>query len=233
MATTTSDAPGPVVGGDPARRPARDIKLVGKYVTLVGLSNHHADAFFPYIRGAENAALWDYLPEGPYDDINEFRASIGEKVPMEDPVFYAILPAGNADGAEVVGLASLNAIEPKHRRIEAGIMMSQHLQRTPATTEALYMLTRYAFDDLGYRRYEWKCDARNAPSRRTALRLGFTLEGIFRKHGIVKGRNRDSAAYAILDDEWPGIKTALEAWLSPENFDEKGIQRKTLAELRS
>ena len=131
-----------------------------------------------------------------------------------------------------VGLASLMEIRPAQRVIEVGqIIYSPALQRTPLGTEAQYLLMRYAFETLGYRRYEWKCNALNAPSRRAALRYGFAFEGIFRQHMIVKGRNRDTAWYSILDSEWPARKAAFERWLAPKNFDNKGRQKASLAKI--
>lgn len=123
-------------------------------------------------------------------------------------------------------------ITPAHGVIEVGnILFSPALQRTRAATEAMYLMARHVFEDLGYRRYEWKCNAENAPSRRAALRFGFTFEGIFRQHMVVKGHNRDTAWFAMLDHEWPGRKRAFEAWLQPENFDDDGHQQRTLAEI--
>ncbi|KAI1418600.1 putative acetyltransferase, GNAT family [Hypoxylon sp. FL1857] len=241
--TVESRAPnplGPAVGGNPARRPSRDIRLAGRYVTLVGLSAQHANALYPHISGPGNAHLWDYMSDGPYDDINVFRASVEAKAATKDPVFYAILSnnqdastVDNNQSGEVVGMASYLRIEPNHRCIEVGnIMYSPLLQRTPAATEAMYLMARHVFEDLGYRRYEWKCNSLNAPSRRAALRLGFTFEGLFRKHMIVKGNNRDTAWYSMVDDEWPSVKQALEAWLDPFNFDSEGEQIKRLEEFR-
>ncbi len=124
-------------------------------------------------------------------------------------------------------------ITPEHGVIEIGhIWFGTALQRTPAATEAIYLLARHAFDDLGYRRFEWKCNAQNAPSCRAAERFGFTFEGIFRQHQIVKGRNRDTAWYSIVDGEWPAVGAGFERWLAPENFDDDGRQRRSLAELR-
>jgi len=120
-------------------------------------------------------------------------------------------------------------IEPAHGVVEVGnILLSPILQRTTAATEAMYLMARHVFDDLGYRRYEWKCNAENQPSRRAALRLGFSFEGIFRRHMVIKGRNRDTAWFAMLDCEWPERKRAFEAWLDPENFDERGVHKNSL-----
>ncbi|KAI0144071.1 putative acetyltransferase, GNAT family [Hypoxylon sp. NC0597] len=240
MATQDPSSLGATVSSNPARRPSQDTKLVGRYVTLVGLSAQHADPLYPHVSGPGNAHLWDYMFDGPYDDIDVFRASVRAKAASQDPLFYAILSndrdtgtVGGDHNGKIVGMASYLRIEPNHRCVEVGnIMYSPQLQRTPAATEAMYLMARHVFDDLDYRRYEWKCNSLNAPSRRAALRLGFTFEGLFRKHMIVKGHNRDTAWYSIVDDEWPSIKRAFEAWLDPINFDSKGKQKKRLEEFR-
>lgn len=146
-----------------------------------------------------------------------------------DPLFFTILD--NSSG-NPVGYASYMRIEPTHRSIEVGsILFTPALQRTPGATEAMYLMARHVFDDLGYRRYEWKCNALNEPSRRAALRLGFSFEGIFRQHMIIKGRNRDTAWYSMLDSEWPARKRNFEQWLAASNFDLQGRQKKSLASL--
>ncbi|KAI0838696.1 putative acetyltransferase, GNAT family [Hypoxylon sp. FL0890] len=240
MTSRTSNPLGAAVSGSPARHPSRDTRLAGRYVTLVGLSAQHADPLYPHLSGPENAHLWDYMFDEPYDDIDVFRNSVKAKAASQDPLFYAIL-ANSQDAStvddngidKIVGMASYLRIAPNHRCIEVGnIMYSPQLQRTPAATEAMYLMARHVFEDLGYRRYEWKCNSLNAPSRRAALRLGFTFEGLFRKHMIVKGHNRDTAWYSMVDDEWPGIKQAFEAWLDPINFDSEGKQEKRLEEFR-
>ncbi|XXH03715.1 hypothetical protein Hte_010121 [Hypoxylon texense] len=241
MAGSVPNPLGPVVSSDPARRPSRDTRLVGRYITVVGLSAQHADGLFPHLSGPENAHLWDYVNDGPYDDVAVFRASLKAREASQDPVFYALLlnnrdagttGDGDGEGGKVVGMASYLRIDPKNRSIEMGVMYSPQLQRTPAATEAMYLMARHAFEDLGYRRCEWKCNSLNAPARRAALRLGFTLEGIFRKHMIIRGRNRDTAWYSMVDDEWPGAKQALEAWLDAANFDSEGKQKRRLEEFR-
>jgi RimJ/RimL family protein N-acetyltransferase len=146
-----------------------------------------------------------------------------------DPLFFTIL---DNISTKPVGYASYMRIEPAHRCIEVGsILFTPMLQRTPGATEAMYLMARHVFDDLGYRRYEWKCNALNDPSRRAALRLGFTFEGIFRQHMIIKGRNRDTAWYSMLDSEWPIRKRNFEQWLAPSNFDPQGRQKQSLASL--
>ena len=146
-----------------------------------------------------------------------------------DPRFFTILLGGRP-----CGVASYLRDEPEHRVIEIGhIWFGESLQRTTAATEAIHLLARHAFDDMGYRRLEWKCNALNERSRRAAERFGFTFEGVFRKHMIVKGKNRDTAWYAIVDDDWPAIRAAFEAWLDPANFGEDGRQLRSLASLRA
>ncbi|KAI5927104.1 putative acetyltransferase, GNAT family [Camillea tinctor] len=233
MAPRTPNPLGPIVGGSPARRPSSDTVLTGRYVTLVGLKPEHADALYPHVSGDENAHLWDYMFDGPFHDPGEFRRSIAAKSASRGPVFYAILPR-DGGGNSTVGHISLMRIDTTHRYLEIGhVMLAPPLQRTRAATEVFYLLARHALEDLGFRRCEWKCHALNAPSRRAALRLGFSFEGLFRRHMIVKGRDRDTAWYALLrDEEWPRAKEAFEAWLDPGNFDEEGVQRKRLEELR-
>jgi RimJ/RimL family protein N-acetyltransferase len=148
----------------------------------------------------------------------------------DDPLFFTLV--GLPD-ERPLGMASYLRIAAEHGSIEIGnIWFGTPLQRTTAATEAIYLLARHAFDELGYRRLEWKCNALNIPSRSAAERFGFTFEGIFRKHYVVKGRNRDTVWYAIVDDDWPAARAGFEAWLDPANFDEEGRQRHSLAELR-
>jgi RimJ/RimL family protein N-acetyltransferase len=176
-------------------------------------------------------AIWTYLAEGPYEDAGQMRAALGEQERSEDPLFFTLvsLPDGNPSG-----VASYLRIAPAFGVIEIGnIWFAAALQRTTAATESIYLLARHAFDDLGYRRLEWKCNALNAASRHAAERFGFTFEGVFRKHMVIKGRNRDTAWYAIVEDDWPRIRSGFERWLAPENFDESGRQRERLRDLVS
>jgi len=165
---------------------------------------------------------------GPFADENAFSDWLASRVELADPYYYAIVaPSGRA-----IGLATLMAIRPAMRVVEVGnILLSPPLQRTPLATEAQYLLARYAFETLGYRRYEWKCDALNAASRRAALRFGFSFEGIFRDHMIIKGRSRDTAWFAMLAADWPARRAAFERWLAPENFAADGMQKTTLREM--
>ncbi len=170
--------------------------------------------------------MWDYMPYGPFEDASAFQAWLRERATLDDPYVYAVVaPDGHA-----IGIAALMAIRPDMGVIEVGhIAYAPGLQRTPLGTEAQYLLARYAFDTLGYRRYEWKCNALNAASRRAAQRYGFTFEGMFRQHMIVKGKNRDTAWFSIIDTEWPDRRAAFERWLAPANFDADGRQKASLA----
>jgi RimJ/RimL family protein N-acetyltransferase len=221
---------GPSIDAHPAKRPER-VTLEGRWITLVPLDPHaHAAALYDGSHGdAAREAVWTYLFNGPFATHADFAADIDVKAKAADPHYFAIVD--NALG-RAVGYESLMRIDPPNRVIEVGgIMYAPLMQRTPGGTEAQYLLARYVFDDLGYRRYEWKCNALNAPSRRAAERFGFTFEGIFRQHMIVKGRNRDTAWFAMLDNEWPARKAAYERWLAPDNFDEKGRQKLKLSDL--
>ena len=174
-------------------------------------------------------ALWDFLPYGPFSTPDRYENWVKENAAADDPLFFTIV-----DGEDPAGVASFLRIAPQHGVIEIGhIWFGAALQRTPAATEAIFLMARHAFDDLGYRRLEWKCDAANLRSRRAAERFGFRFEGVFRQHMVVKGRNRDTAWYALLDSEWPRARKAFEAWLDAGNFDADGRQRSALAELRS
>ena len=205
----------------PAHRP-----LLGTRVRLEPLDpDRHADDLLAAAAG--DPRLWDYLPYGPFADAGELRAWLAGRATSTDPLFLAVVDAKTGRAG---GVVSYLRIEPEHGCIEIGhIWFGAGLQRTAAATETIYLLARHAFDDLGHRRLEWKCDAANARSRRAAERFGFTFEGVFRQHMIVKGRNRDTAWFALLDSEWPAARAAYEAWLSPENFDADGRQRSPLA----
>ena len=222
---------GPQVEAMPAKRPQRTT-LNGRVVSIVPLDPvAHADALFKSACGEKNEALWLYLFEGPFATRAAFDSHLQQKASSEDPLFFAILDKSSGDA---VGYAAYMRIEPTHRVIEVGsILYTPRLQRTIGATEAMYLMARHVFEDLGYRRYEWKCNALNAPSRRAALRLGFTFEGIFRQHMIIKGRNRDTAWFSMLDLEWPKRKAAFERWLAPSNFDANGRQKVSLSEINA
>ena len=211
----------------PAPWPER-VALEGRYASLEPLDPaNHAEDLWQATGGPEHAALWDYMVAGPFADRAAFDRHLAEKSVATDAVWFAIIDrfAGRA-----AGCASYLRIEPAHRVIEVGnIVFGPALQHTRAATDAMYLMARYAFETLGYRRYEWKCNAENQASRRAALRLGFTFEGIFRQHMIINGRNRDTAWFAMLDSEWPARKAAFERWLNPANFDASGKQRTRLS----
>ncbi len=214
----------------PAPRPG-PVTLRGRNV-IVDRPDAARDAasLFAATHGPERDALWLYMGAGPFADLAAFRTWLDQRLDAADPYFYALRDP--ATGA-VLGLASLMRIDTSHRVMEVGnIVYSPHLQRSIAATEAMYLLARYAFE-LGYRRYEWKCNAHNLPSRRAAERLGFVFEGIFRQHMIIKGRSRDTAWFAILDGDWPAVQRGFECWLDPANFDAQGQQRNGLAALRA
>ena len=197
----------------------------GRYVRLVPLSaESHTAGLWDGVQGHDE--VWDYLADGPYASEADLAGAIEQKAAGTAAVFLAIVPksSGRAEG-----YASYMRMDPANGVIEVGnILMTPSLQRTTAATEAMYLMARHIFDDLGYRRYEWKCNARNEPSRRAAQRLGFSYEGLFRQHMVIKDRNRDTAWFAMLDHEWPERKRAFEAWLDPLNFDEAGAQKRSL-----
>jgi RimJ/RimL family protein N-acetyltransferase len=211
----------------PAKRPQR-MKLEGRVVSVVALDPLvHGDSLFEGTHGAVNDHLWRYLFEGPFATRAAFDSHLEQKARSEDPLFFTILDKASGDA---VGHAAYMRIEPAQRVIEVGsILYTSRLQRTIGATEAMYVMARHVFEDLGYRRYEWKCNALNAPSRRAGLRLGFTFEGVFRQHMIVKGCNRDTAWFSMLDSEWPKRKAAFERWLHPSNFDAEGRQKVSLS----
>jgi RimJ/RimL family protein N-acetyltransferase len=220
---------GETVSTTPATRPRRE-NLKGRYVTLTPLNaTRHGAALWEGTHYKNKEALWIYLGEGPFADRAAFDAYLQRKAASEDPLFFTIVN----EKSEPVGMITLMRIDPVHRTIEIGnVLYSPALQRTPGGTEAIFLLANYAFSDLGYRRLEWKCNALNEPSRRAALRYGFTFEGVFRQHMIMKGKNRDTAWYSMLDSEWHSRRLAFEAWLNPNNFGADGRQLSTLAQIR-
>ena len=204
-----------------------DVTLAGHYGSVVKLDPlHHGASLWKAVK--DRPELWAYMSYGPFESAKVFDDWLVERAALNDPYAYAILdPHGHA-----VGIAALMNIHPDMGVIEVGhIAYSPALQRTRLGTEAQYLLASYAFDTLGYRRYEWKCNALNGASRGAALRYGFSFEGIFRQHMVVKGRNRDTAWYSIIDIEWPARKAAFERWLSPDNFDAQGHQKARLSDL--
>jgi RimJ/RimL family protein N-acetyltransferase len=217
------------VDPSPAPRPQPTV-LTGRVVTLRPFDlSSQAETLYRATHGPERDDLWRYMNEGPFPSLASFEAAFEKKQSSTDPFFFAIVE--NATGLPI-GQASYLRIEPAHRVIEVGnIVFTPALQRSCGATEAMYLMARHVFDDLGYRRYEWKCNALNQPSRRAALRLGFSFEGIFRQHTIVKGRNRDTAWFSMLDLEWPKRRASFEQWLAPSNFDPAGRQKLSLSHL--
>jgi RimJ/RimL family protein N-acetyltransferase len=225
LPTTGQPVGVPVANPAPGPRPG-PVTLEGRHGRVERLAQHHDAALWEAVKGHD--AVWTYMSSyGPFTDFAAFSAWIGSRLRLDDPYSYAVVePSGRA-----VGIATLMEIRPAMRSIEVGhIVYSPALQRTPLGTEAQYLLARYVFETLGYRRYEWKCNALNAPSHRAALRYGFVLEGILRQHMIAKGRNRDTTYFSMLDSEWPARKAAFERWLAPENFDRDGRQKAKLGE---
>lgn len=207
--------------------------LDGRHCRLEPIDpERHANELFEAFAQSD-PANWTYLPDymGPYASFPAWREWLESASASDDPLWHAIIDKGTS---RAVGLAAYLRIDAKSGVIEVGgLNYSKALQRTAAATEAMYLMMRRAFDELGYRRYEWKCDALNAPSRAAAERLGFTHEGIFRQHMVYRGRSRDSAWFSILDREWPRVREALEAWLAPQNFDAEARQRNRLKQLRN
>ncbi len=215
---------GPAVDTRPAGRPGV-VTLQGRFGRLENLKPEHAASLWQAVEGHDR--IWTYMPSyGPFADAGSFNEWVAARAALDDPRSFAIVDtAGRA-----LGVMALMAIREKDRVVEVGhVVYAPALQRTPLATEAQYLLARYVFETLGYRRYEWKCDTLNAPSRRAAERYGFTFEGIFRQHMIAKGHSRDTAWLAMLDSEWPARKASFERWLSPDNFGADGRQIESLS----
>jgi RimJ/RimL family protein N-acetyltransferase len=205
--------------------------LEGRFIRLERLDPaRHAEELFAALEGpGADPKLWDYLPYGPFPERNVFNTWLNNHAAASDPYFFAVIDRASA---QVQGILSLMSIVPAQGRIEIGhVTFGAPMQRSPKSTEAVYLLAKHSFD-LGYRRLEWKCNNGNARSKYAAERLGFSFEGVFRQHMVVKGQNRDTAWYSILDGEWPAIAAGFEQWLSDENQTPDG-QVKGLVECRS
>jgi RimJ/RimL family protein N-acetyltransferase len=213
----------------PARRPER-VVLDGRFCRLEPIDPaRHRTELFAASTPPDAARRFRYLFEEPPATIADMDAWLAKAAASTDPLVFAVIDkrTGRCEGRQ-----TLMRITPEHRAIETGsIYWGPAISRTPIATEANYLFARYVFEDLGYRRFEWKCDALNAPSRRAAERFGFTYEGHFRRAVIVKGRSRDTTWFAMIDEDWPALKAAYEQWLSPENFDADGRQRTSLGAL--
>ncbi|MCA3560957.1 MAG: GNAT family N-acetyltransferase [Aestuariivirga sp.] len=211
-------------GSQPDMRP-----LHGRWVLLepVSAERHARDLYESFKDSDPDGTVWTYLGYGPWASFEQFESWIGERQASRDPWFYAFIDRATG---KAVGMGSFMRSDAPNGVIEIGhIWMSPGLQQTREATEAIFLMIRHCFDDLGVRRLEWKCDALNAPSRKAAARFGFEFEGIFHQHMIVKGRNRDTAWFAMLDKDWRRVRAGFERWLRPENFDEKGRQKAPLA----
>ncbi|WP_259758129.1 GNAT family N-acetyltransferase [Pseudomonas sp. GCEP-101] len=220
----------PLLNWHPAASPERRT-LTGRYINLVPLDAAlHGDDLWQALQGRDcDPALWDYLPYGPFPERAPFDAWLAGNAASNDPLFFAVI---DRESGRAVGLLSYLRIFPRDGSIEIGhIAYGRVMQRSPASTEAVYLLARWAFE-MRYRRLEWKCNALNARSMRAAERLGFVYEGTFRQATVVKDRNRDTAWFSIIDSEWPRCEQAFEAWLGASNFDGQGRQRTQLADLR-
>lgn len=214
---------GDLVPGWAPRSAPEPVTLEGRYTRVVPLTSAHYADLFAATCGEDDDALWTYRPVAKPTKLPDLWMHLAAVV--ESDLTFAIVPEGRA--AE--GFASLMRVDPRTGQVEvAGVLYGKDLQRTRAATEAIHLLMRYAFEDLGYRRFEWKCDSLNEPSRRAAERLGFTYEGRFRNHMVIKGRNRDTDWFSVTDAEWPQVRAAHEAWLEPSNFDADGTQRSRL-----
>lgn len=206
--------------------------MVGERVRLVPVSvAEHGDALWDAVRESDDPDQWTWLPYGPFDDKAAFFAWLGEREASTDPMFFAIV---EGESGRAKGVCSIMRIDAKNGVLEIGhIWFSPVLQRSAAATEAIFLLMRRTFDELGYRRLEWKCDNANTRSKRAALRFGFTPEGVFRKLSVVKGRNRDTAWFSLLDDEWLSNRAVFVSWLAAANFTADGCQRRSMAEMRA
>jgi RimJ/RimL family protein N-acetyltransferase len=206
--------------------------MVGRHCSIEKLdAERHAADLYAAFSGAPDGRDWTYLPAGPFSHLAQYVDYLRKEAVKSDPLHHAII---DSQSGKPVGAAALMRIDPVNGVIEIGhIVYSPLLKRTRSGTEAMYLFMRRVFDELGYRRYEWKCDSLNAPSRRAAERYGFRFEGIFRQAVVYKGRNRDTAWFSITDGEWPALRASFEAWLGPENFNADGTQRQSLSAMRA
>ncbi|MFN0020474.1 MAG: GNAT family N-acetyltransferase [Pirellulaceae bacterium] len=218
----------PVANWQPPQTPSRE-PLEGRFCRVEAISaERHARELYDANWLDAEQRNWTYMTYGPFESWEAYRDWVSASAASSDPLFFAIVDQASA---KAVGVASYLRIDPRHGSIEVGhLMFSPLLQGRPAATEAMYLMMKRAFE-LGYRRYEWKCNALNEPSRRAAQRLGLSYEGLFRQAAVVKGRNRDTAWYAAIDDEWPELNAAFQQWLEPNNFDASGRQNVSLSAL--
>jgi RimJ/RimL family protein N-acetyltransferase len=206
--------------------------MFGRHCRLERLDpDRHADELHAAHRTAADGSHWTYLAVGPFATLDAYKTFLRAEAAKSDPFHHTIIDAATG---KAVGMAGFMRIDPANGAIEIGhVAFSPLLQQTSAGTEAIYLLLRRAFDELGYRRVEWKCDSFNDASRRAAERYGFRHEGVFRQAMVYKGRSRDTAWFSLIDGDWPAAREAFERWLSPDNFDAQGRQRRTLTDLRA
>jgi RimJ/RimL family protein N-acetyltransferase len=198
----------------------------GRTCDVVPLQPDHASDLHDAFTTDKTGALWTYMPTGPFQSAGDYADWVAKAAISEDPLFFAVIDKSQG---KPVGVASFLRIQPENGVVEVGyITFSPALQRTVMATEAMYLMMNRTLGKLGYRRYEWKCDALNAPSRQAAARLGFQYDGLFKQALVYKGRNRDTAWYSILDHDWPRLQAGFEAWLDPANFDTTGQQKTAL-----
>lgn len=209
----------------PAKPPER-VVLEGRYARLEPLASNHAEALLAAVTVPDLAERFAYLPADPPLTVEAFRDWIGQQSKLSDPILFAVVDKATGRAG---GWQQLMRIVPEHGVIEIGyVYWGPSIAKTRLATESLYLMARHVFEDLGYRRFEWKCNNRNEPSKRAATRFGFTHEGVFRQHMIARGENRDTAWFAMLDGEWPARKAVFERWLDPANFDANGRQKTEL-----
>jgi RimJ/RimL family protein N-acetyltransferase len=213
------------------KRPSEEV-LEGNFVRLERLdAGRHGDGLFSASTMEDAGERFRWLPEYPPQSREAFQPWLDMAQDSTDPLYYAVIDKASG---QIAGRQTLLRIDPANGVAEIGhIFWSSIISRTPATTEAFYLFAKMLFDDLGYRRFEWKCNDRNGPSKTAALRYGMQAEGVFRQHLVVKGENRDTAWFSMIDKEWPACRAAFETWLSPDNFDDAGRQKRTLAAIRA
>jgi len=218
----------PVANWQPPKVPSQE-PMEGRFCRVEAISaTSHARELYEANALDTEQRNWTYMTYGPFETFEEYRDWVNASAASSDPLFFAII---DKSSGRAVGVASYLRIDPRHGSIEVGhLMFSPLLQGRPAATEAMYLMMKRAFE-LGYRRYEWKCNALNEPSRRAAQRLGLSYEGLFRQAAVIKGRNRDTAWYAAIDSEWPALRAAFQKWMEPSNFDDNGQQRVALSSL--
>lgn len=214
----------------PRERPGQ-WPLGGARVVLEPLDwSAHGDGLYEVIGAPEVADIWDYMPMGPFPDQEAFQKHVSAAMSI---LGWEMLVIRKVKLGSVLGMAGYMRIREEHGSAEIGsVAFGRALRRTPEATEAMYLMARHVFEELGYRRYEWKCHNENAASHRAASRFGFKYEGVFRNDMVIRGKNRDTAWYAMTDEDWPKVKAAFEAWLAPDNFDSAGDQRQTLERFR-